>query len=75
MSILYEDLRTFMICSRLSLVRIRNFSGKFEKKKNPAFCVPLIFFLNHAVHEITWKYCRTEQATENMAHAHCMLET
>ena len=35
------------------------------------------FFLISAVHEIRWKkYCRAGQATDdNMAHAHCMLDT
>jgi hypothetical protein len=34
-------------------------------------------FQNRAVYETTWeKYCRAGQATDdNMAHAHCMLDT
>jgi len=35
------------------------------------------FFENRAVYEIMWKkYCRTGQTTDdNMAHAHCVLDT
>ena len=36
-----------------------------------------MFLGKRAVYEIIWeKYCRAKQATDdNMAHAHCMLDT
>jgi len=35
------------------------------------------FFFNHAIYDVMWeKYCRARYATDdNIAHAHCMLDT
>ena len=47
-----------------------------EKIKTHIVC-PITFPENPAIYEITRKkYCRAGQATDdNMAHAHCMLDT
>jgi hypothetical protein len=47
-----------------------------EKIKTHILCLFFVFG-NRAVYEIMWKkYCRAGQATDdNMAHAHCMLNT
>jgi len=48
-----------------------------EKIKTHSLCSVTFFFENRAVYEIMWEnYCRAGQATDdNMAHAHCMLDT
>ena len=49
-----------------------------EKIKTHILCsVTFLFSENRAVCEIMWKkYCRAGQATDdNMAHAHCVLDT
>jgi len=53
------------------------FQTKFVEKIKRNFFVQYFFFENRAFYEITWKkYCRAGQATDdNMAHAHCMLDT
>jgi len=54
------------------------FQTKFvEKIKTHILCSMTFFFENCAVYEIMWKkYCRAGQAADdNMAHAHCMLDT
>jgi hypothetical protein len=59
---------------------MRNVSDKtFRENKNTQFMFTNLFFSleNRAVYEIMWeKYCRAGQATDdNMAHAHCVLDT
>jgi len=57
---------------------MRNVSEKLQiKSKHILGSVNFFFFENRPVYEIMWeKYCTAGQATdENMAHAHCMLDT
>jgi len=53
------------------------FQTKVVEKIKTHFLFNNFFFLNRAVYEIIWeKYCRTGQITgDNMAYAHCMLDT
>jgi len=49
-----------------------------EKIKIHILCSILFFlsFENDAIYEIMWKkYCRDGQATDGVAHAHCMPDT
>jgi len=48
-----------------------------EEIKTHILCSKTLYFENRAVYEIMSKqYCRARQATDdNMAHAHCMLDT
>jgi hypothetical protein len=44
--------------------------------KTQILCSITFFFENRAFYEIIWKkYCTAGQARDNMAHAHCMLDT
>ena len=46
-----------------------------EKSKTHIFVFTFFFSENRAVYNVE-EYCRNEQATDdNMAHAHCMLDT
>jgi len=57
---------------------MRNVSDKTcRENQNPNFVFSNFFFENLGVYEMKWKkYCRAGQATDdNMAHAHCMLDT
>jgi hypothetical protein len=57
---------------------MKNFSGKNSREnQNMHFMFNIFSFENHAVCEIIWKkYCRAGQARDdNVAHAHCMLDT
>jgi hypothetical protein len=48
-----------------------------RENQNTLSTLRFLFSENSAVYEIMWKkYCRAGQATDdNMAHAHCMLDT
>ena len=77
---LYEDRYSFLIISRSVLLRIRNVSDKVvEKIKIHILCsITFFFFLqNRAVlRDNVEKSRRARQATDdNMAHAHCVLDT
>ena len=71
----------FLIIFRPVLLRMRNVPDKFVQKKNQnIFYVQKLFFFffleNHTAYENVEKYCRARQAADdNMAHAHCMLDT
>jgi hypothetical protein len=55
---------------------MRNVSDKGCRGSQNTFCVQKTFFENRAVYEIVEKYCRAGLATDdNMAHAHCILDT
>ena len=55
MDTLHEDLRTFMILSRLILVRIRNISNRiFRENQNKHFCSVNVSE-DRAICEIMWK--------------------
>ena len=57
---------------------MRNVSdNSCRENQNTHFVFSNFFFEKRTVYEIMWKkYCRAGQATDdNMAHAHCMLDT
>jgi hypothetical protein len=56
---------------------MKNFAGKLVEKLETHFVFCNFFLENRAVCELTWKiYCSAGQDTEdNMAHAHCMMDT
>jgi hypothetical protein len=53
------------------------FQTKVVEKINTHILRSITFFEHHAVYEKTWKddVDRGEATDENMAHAHCMLDT
>jgi len=53
------------------------FQTKFVEKIKTHILCSITFFENPALYETMWKkYCKAGQATDdNMAHAHCMLDT
>jgi len=51
---LHEDRYTFMMTSRLVLLRARNFSDKRRDNRNIHFVFSNFIFRSHAVYEITW---------------------
>jgi hypothetical protein len=56
MATLHEDLRTFMIVSRLILLGMRNISEKVcRQDRNTHFIFNNIFSKNHAIYEIKWE--------------------
>ena len=72
--------RTYIsVISRSLLLRMRNVSDKLcIQNQNTHFVVSNIFFFfeNRTVYEIIWKHFVHWQVTDdNMAHAHCMLDT
>jgi hypothetical protein len=72
---LHEDLSTFMISRSICLI-MRNVSVKSCREKQNIFYVHSIFSENRAVYEIMWKnMVNTNTTDENMAHAHCILDT
>jgi hypothetical protein len=75
---LHEDQYTFFITSRSVLHRMRNVLDKsFREKQTTHWCSMIFSFSkNLAFYEIAGKYCRAGKAAdENVAHAHCMLDT
>jgi len=67
---LHDDQYTFLITSRSVLSRIKTVS------KHTFYVKFFFLFENLAVFEICGEYCTAEQATDdNVAHAHCMLDT
>ena len=66
-----------LIIYRLVLIRMRNISYKICRENLNTFCVPLQFFKNRSIYEIMSKnIVEVEQeAGDNMAHAHCLLDT
>jgi hypothetical protein len=56
---------------------MKNISDKSCRENQNTHFVVSIFFLNRAIYEKIWKKkIRACQATDdNMAHAHCMLDT
>ena len=76
----YFTWRPIYIFDHLSLNSSNNekcFRQKLYRKSKHTFCVQWLFSENRAVYEIMWeKYSRTGEATDDdMAHAHCMLDT
>jgi hypothetical protein len=72
---LHGDQYTFLITTCLFLLRIKNVSDKRCSENQNTHFVLSIFF-NRAIYENVEKYCRAGQAIDdNMAHAHCMLDT
>jgi len=66
--------------SRSILLRMKNISEKrCRENQSIQFMFSNIFDVveNRFIYEIMWKkYCRAGEATDdNMAHAHCMLDT
>ena len=61
--------------SRSNFFELEMFQTKVVEKTH--FLLNNFLPENRAGYEILWeKYCRAEQATDdNMAHAHCMLDT
>jgi hypothetical protein len=59
----------FFIISHSFLLRMRNVSDKSYRENQNTYFAFSKFFL-----EIVEKYCRAEQATDNMVHAHCILD-
>jgi len=75
MGTLHEDQYTFVTIPRSVLRIMRSVSDKVvEKPKTHILCS--IFFSRKlwSLWDNEEKYCRTGQATDNMAHAHCMLD-
>jgi hypothetical protein len=75
---LHEDQCTFFIISRSFLLRMRNISDKScRENQNTHFVFSNFFFLKIVPFvRKCGKKCRAGQATDdNMAHAHCMLDT
>ena len=72
---LHEDVFTFLTISRLSLLRMRNVSDKSRREnKNTHFMFINFFFENGSVYEIMSKNMEETEATDNMAHARCVLD-
>jgi len=77
-AILHEDQYTFLIISHSFLLRMRNVSKKsYRENQNVHFVFSNFFFENRTVYEIIWENTvRARKATDdNMAHAHCILDT
>jgi hypothetical protein len=72
---LHEDLRTFSIISRWILLQMENVSDKScRETRNTHFMFKDFFLENCVFYEIMW--INSGAATgNNMAHAHCMLDT
>ena len=72
---LHVDLRTFMTVSSWILLRIRNVSDRSCKEiKTHILCSINVFRKSYRLWDNVEKYCRTRRATDNTAHAHCVLE-
>ena len=67
-----------MIISHSILLWMRNISDRFVEKMQTRFIFNNFFFFSKSCRlwDNVEKYCRTEHTTDdNMAHAHCMLDT
>jgi len=67
----------YITISRSFHHRVRNVSEKYVEKIKPRISFSIRFFENLGIYEVMWKkYCRAGRTTDdNMAHAHCMLDT
>jgi len=79
MGILHENQTTFLLVSCSILLKIRNISYRSCRERQNAQSIFRNFFPKLSVYGL-WdnmdKYCRAGQTTDNnMAHAHCMLDT
>ena len=75
---LHEEQYTLFIISRSFLLRMRNVSDERCRENQNTYFVISNFFLRNScsVRDNVEKYCRSGHATDNnMAHAHCMLNT
>ena len=64
----HEEQYTFLIITRSVLLRMRNVSSKScRENQNTHFMLHDFFHENRAVYEIMWE--------NNIAHAHCTLDT
>jgi len=73
---LHEDRYTFFIMSRHIFLRTKMFQTKVVDKNETHILCPVPFFISCRLWDKVEKYCRAGQATDNnMAHAHCMLDT
>jgi len=71
---LHEDPHSFLIIS-FSVLRMRNFQTSVVEQTKTYF-ISINCFENHAIYQIMWKNIRAGQAKDNnMARAHCMLDT
>jgi len=79
MGTLHEYQYTFLIISRSVLLRMKNIPDKCSREIQNTHVMFNNFFLNRAVHEVMWgveEGRRDGQTTNNnMAHAHCLLDT
>jgi len=77
MSTLHKDQYTFFITSHSVRLRLRNVSGtSFGENQNTHFVFNNPPRKSCRLWNNVEKYCRVEQATDdNMAHAHCTLDT
>jgi hypothetical protein len=70
---------TFLVISRLFLLRMRNVPDKScRENQNMHFISSnyFFFFENRSHHKTTWKMLQIRTITdENMAYVHCMLDT
>jgi hypothetical protein len=74
---LHEVKYTFMIIKRSFLLGMRNVSDKVPtENKNTNFVSSNFFLKSYHLRENVEKFCRAGQGTDdNMAHAHCVLDT
>jgi hypothetical protein len=74
---LHEDRHTFLITSRSVILRMRNVKDKVvEKIKTHILCSVTFSRKSCRLWDDLEKHCRAGQAADdNMAHAHCMLDT
>jgi hypothetical protein len=72
---LHVNLCTFMTVSRWILLRMRNVSDKSCREiKTHILCSINVFRKSYRLWDNVEKYCRTRRATDNTAHAHCVLD-
>ena len=74
---LHKDQYTFMIIFRSVVLRMRNVSDKSCRERQTTHSRFKNFFRTTCpLSDNVEKYCRAVQATDdNVAHAHCMLDT
>jgi len=74
---LHENQYTFLITSRSILLRMRNVKDKVVQKIKTHILCSVPFFENRTAFEILWKNMAQPDRPQhdNMAHAHCMLDT
>jgi hypothetical protein len=73
---LHEDQHTFMITSRPVLVRVTNISDIHCRENQNILCSVTFYLKSRCLRDNVEEYRRARQATdENMAHAHCIMDT